>query len=95
MSMSTYVTGFVLPNDETYKKHVKVLEACLEADIEKLPEETAKYFDCSYPSKRLIEEKLTIEIPIHENNIEAEDRLEILVSEIPKGVHKIRFTNSY
>ena len=34
--MSTYVIGFVSDNDETYKKHAKVLLACLEAGIKKL-----------------------------------------------------------
>lgn len=93
--MSTKVIGFVSPDDETYQKHVKVLKACLDAEIEKLPKETAEYFDSEYPDECLIEEKLEIEIPVQEYSAEAEEGFEILVSKIPKGVHKIRFVNSW
>ena len=63
MSMSTHVIGLRTDKDETYKKHLKVLNACIEADIEKLPAETAKYFDSEYPEKYLAEEALEVEIP--------------------------------
>jgi hypothetical protein len=95
MGMSTNIKGFVSPDDPTYKKHVKVLIACMEADIDELPKETAEYFGEKYPAEYLIEEKLEVSIPAKEYSAEMEDGYEIIVSEIPEGVHKIRFYNSY
>lgn len=95
MGMSTYITGFVSPENETYKKHSKVLLACLDADIEKLPKETAEYFGSGYPEKYLLEEKLSIQIPKHKYCEDMTQGFEIIVSEIPEGTYKIRFTNSW
>ena len=95
MGMSTRVVGFISPNNETYKKHAKVLEACIEAGIEKLPKETAEYFGDNYPEKYLLEGKLQVDVPKHEYSADMTEGFEIIVSEIPKGVHKIRFTNSW
>ena len=95
MGMSTNVKGFVSPDDPTYKKHVKVLIACSEAGIKEMPRETAEYFGDSYPEKYLIEEKLEVNVPATEYSGDMEDGYEIIVSEIPEGVHKIRFYNSY
>lgn len=97
MSMSTNVQAFISDKDETYKKHKKVLLACVEAEIKELPKETAKYFGSKYPEKYLLEEKLTIQIPVHkyEDNEMASQGYEIFVSEIPKGTCKIRFSNSW
>lgn len=44
MGMSTHVKGFVSTENENYKKHSKVLIACIEAGISELPKETAEYF---------------------------------------------------
>lgn len=95
MSMSTNVVGFVSTENITYQKHAKVLEACIEAGISELPKETAEFFNSKYPEKYLLEEKLQINLPIKEYNIEYSSGFEIIVSEIPKEVYKIRFTNSY
>jgi hypothetical protein len=96
MGMSTYVTGFVSPNNETYKKHCKVLRACIDAGIYELPSETADYFGSKYPSEDLFEEKLEVSLPIHEwNDGDMCEGFEISVSEIPEGVEIIRFVNSY
>lgn len=95
MGMSTCITGFVSPENETYKKHSKVLLACLDADIKELPKETAEYFGSKYPEKYLLEEKLSTKIPKHEYSEDMTQGFEIIVSEIPKGVYKIRFTNSW
>ena len=48
MGMSTRITGFVSPENENYKKHAKVLNACIEAGISELPKETAEYFGSKY-----------------------------------------------
>lgn len=95
MGMSTHIVGFVSEDDETYKKHSKVLIACNEAGINELPKETAKYFDSKYPSLSLLDDKLEVKIPQHEYSADMTEGFEIIVSEIPKGVHKIRFTNSW
>jgi hypothetical protein len=95
MAMTTNVTGFVSPEDENYKKHSKVLIACIEAGVSKLPIETAAYFGSEYPGKYLLDEKLEIKIPYKEWNDDTSEGFEIIVSEIPEGVYKIRFANSW
>jgi len=95
MGMSTHVQGFVSPEDETYIKQSKVLLACIDAGIKKLPEETAKYFGNDYPEEYLLEQRLEVKIPIHEFSNSHSQGYELIVSEIPKGVHKIRFINSW
>lgn len=95
MGMSTSIKGFVSPYNEKYKKHSKVLIACIEANIEELPKETAEYFGSKYPNSYLLEEKLQIDIPSHDYKEEMSSGFEIILSEIPEGVHKIRFSNSW
>lgn len=95
MGMSTNITGFVSPENENYKKHCKVLTACIEAGIEELPKETAEYFGSKYPEEELFEEKLQTEMPVKEWGNDYSSGFEIIISEIPEGVHKIRFSNSW
>jgi hypothetical protein len=95
MEMSSKVLGFVSADNETYKKHTKVLIACYEAKIKELPKETAKYFGSKFPEIYLLDEKLQTKIPTHKFQAEMQEGFEIIVSEIPEGVHKIRFVNSY
>jgi hypothetical protein len=95
MGMSTHIIGFVSSENENYKKHAKVLNACIEAGISKLPKETAEYFGSKYPDKYLLEEKLEIKIPKHKYFENDEEGFEIIISEIPDGVHKIRFVNTW
>ena len=93
--MSTRVEGFIPPNDPLYKKHAAVLKACLEAEIEELPKETAEYFETKYPDPCLFEEKLTVELPIKDWSDESSEGFELFVKDIPAGVEKIRFSNSW
>lgn len=95
MGMSTRVIGLVSENDPTYKKHAKVLIACIEAGVKELPKETAEYFGSSYPERYLLVEKLTVEIPKRKYNADMEEGLEIVVRDIPAGVEVIRFVNSW
>lgn len=95
MSMSTSIKGFVSADNDSYKKHSKVLIACIEAGIEELPKETAEYFGSKYPEKYLLEEKLQTKIKTHLWSNDSAQGFEIIVSEIPEGVHKIRFYNSW
>ena len=95
MSMSTRITGFVSPENDNYKKHSRVLIACIDAGIKELPKETAEYFGSKYPEQYLLEEKLEISVPKHKYGEDMSEGFEIIVSEIPEGVHKIRFVNSW
>lgn len=76
-------------------KHARVLVACIDAGIEKLPRETAEYFGRKEPAEYLLDEKLEIDIPTHEYLTNAIVGYEVIISEIPTGVYKIRFYNSY
>jgi len=89
--MSIYLKGYISENNEDYQKHKAVLEACENAGIEKLPEETAKFFGSEYVESYLLEEKLETEIIKHEYNTDDSVGFEVFMSEIPKEVHKLRF----
>jgi len=95
MGMSTRVIALISPDNDLYQKHLKVLRACIDAEIEELPRETAEYFGSECPEEYLAEEKLETSIPATEYDVDMEEGYEIIVSEIPKGVHTIRFVNSY
>ena len=95
MGMSTSVIGFISEDDATYQKHAKVLVACHEAGIKQLPIETAEYFGSKYPETYLLEDKLEVKIIAHEYLEGMREGFEVIVDEIPKGVYKIRFVNSY
>ncbi len=88
MGMVKKVRGFVLKENETHKKQVKVLEACIDAGISELPKETAEYFGGKYPEKHLIEEKTGIELITHNYERELERGYEIIMSEHPDYVYK-------
>jgi len=95
MGMSSRVIGFVSEDNENYKKHSRVLLACIDADIEELPKETAEFFGSKYPENYLLEEKLETAIPFHDYTADMKEGFEIILSEIPKDVYKIRFVNSW
>lgn len=67
MGMSTYVQGFVSKENETYKKHEKVLLACNDAGVS-LPKETAEYFGTDESENYVLEEFLERTITQHEWN---------------------------
>lgn len=96
--MSTHVQAFIPDTDETYQKHKKVLLACLEADVD-LPKATAEYFGSEYPEEYLLDEKLEINLEAGKHYKEYDDDAssgyEIFIKDLPKGVHKIRFYNSW
>ena len=95
MSMSTHVTGYISEDSEEYQKHKRILLMCDKEGVS-LPKETHDYFgDETNNVEMLLEEKLECEIPKHEFNRDMDQGFEVFISEIPKGVHKIRFVNSY
>lgn len=96
MSMSTHIKGFRSADNPEYKKHAAVLKACADANIEWLPKETAKYFGTNRPDLCYLEESLEVDIPkVEWSDGDMRGGFEILVNQIPGGVEKIRFYNSF
>lgn len=97
MGMSTWVIGLRTDQNPEYQKQVRVVEACKDAGIEKLPPETAKYFNQDYhPADVDVEDALLVKIPTKEwSDGDMSEGYEISVADIPSGVVKIRFVNSY
>lgn len=99
MSMSTYIQAFIPDTDPTYQKHKKVLLACIDAGIEELPKETSQYFGYKTPEREALEEKLKVELRegVHykDYNEDMSQGFEIELKDIPQGVTKLRFVNSY
>lgn len=91
MSASMSVLGLRTKEDPTYKKNLKVLIACVEAGVKKLPEEVAEYFDSEYAEMCLAEEVLTMKLPLNKWRDKYYGGYELKVSEIPEGVETIRF----
>ena len=87
-----------------HDSHVKVLQFCREQKVS-LPVETAAYFgdesegiDPNCISDNEVEELLETDIKCcvtKDTSVEMQERWEIDVSKIPRGVTRIRFTNSY
>lgn len=98
MSMSTYIQAFIPEDSELYQKHRAVLLACMNAVVS-LPQETAEYFGSKEAYESLLEEKLTIELKEGTHYKEWRDSsssgFEIEIKDIPKGVSKLRFANSW
>lgn len=93
--MSTNVTAFTASNNPEYVKHAKVLQVCLDAGLSKLPPETAEYFGSEYVEAYLLEDRLRTKILVHEWSADSQEGFELYVKDIPAGVEKIRFYNSY
>ena len=91
MSASISVQGFRSPLDLEHQKHIKVLQFCKEMKVS-LPEETAKYFgddismDCIDPDDLLV-----VKIPFHTERGKYSYKYEVILGEIPDGIHKIGF----
>ena len=87
--MSSYVSGYRSPNDPQYKKMLKVKHACEEAGLD-LPKEVEDYF----PDEE-DDSPLKVEIPCEKSQDDASDIFTVFVKDIPKGVERITFRNSY
>ena len=95
MSMSTTITGYRNPDSREHQAHLKVLEACREGEIS-LPHETALYFDSQTPVNVDPDEVLEVNISFHKvHPHDMAEGYEVVLSELPPGVNKIRFTNSW
>ena len=98
MGMSTGIQAFIPDTDVDYQKHKKILLACMEADVS-LPKETAIYFGEDYPTNYLLEQKLSVKLKqgVHYKDWsnETSEGFEVDLLELPKGVTKLRFSNSW
>jgi len=101
MGMSTRIEAFIPDTDLEYQKHKKVFLACHEADVE-LPKQTAEYFggdEGDWPELEMLDEKLEIRLieGVHYTEYRGDmiEGFEVDINKLPKGVSKIRFTNSY
>jgi hypothetical protein len=94
MGMSTYAYGYRNPDDNTYQKHLRILRVCQEEGIS-LPVETNDFFGDINPICLNGDEPLRVEIPVHESTLRSSVGYEVILSELPPGIHKIRFENSW
>ena len=95
MGMTTYVVGVRDETSELYVKHRKVLEACADAGIRKLPTETALFFGDETVCMSLLSDKMEVKLPFTEKQDDSRMFYEVDIDSIPKDVKKIRFVNSY
>ena len=91
MSVNLSYDGLKSSDTELYRKHSNVLKACIEANISKLPKETSEFFNATHPDIYLLEEKLTIELPVTKFNDECRQGYKLKVNDIPKECDTIRF----
>ena len=98
MGMSTHIAAYTPDTDVDFQKHKKILLMCLEAKVS-LPKETALYFGEESPSEYLLDEKLSIDLKedVHykEWSDESSQGYELDLTQLPKGVTKLRFFNSW
>jgi hypothetical protein len=95
MGMSSYVVGFV-PPDEKFKKMKKVYDMCVEAEVT-IPDDVEKFFDWEPPSDNGVSvniDKYVDEAAPHDCAEGWTIDLARLAREMPH-VKKIQFVNSY
>jgi len=94
MGRTTHIQAYISPDCPKYKKHASVLKACVEAEVS-LPKETAEYFGYEEANLCFLDEKLELKIPKHEWSDEYSQGYEIFIKDLPEGVYKIRFSESW
>jgi len=93
MSTDFTVKGYRSAEDPVFKKHLRLLQICIEENVS-LPQETAAYFsgDDRRPEGIDPDEVLSFKVPFQEvNPIEGTWGYEVALSSLPKGTEKIRF----
>jgi len=90
--MSTHIIGLISSDNELYQKHLKVLKVCRDASVS-IPKETYNYFSGDYEG--IEDQKLEVELKKYTYETDMTSGYEIIVSEIPEGVERIRFTNTW
>lgn len=94
MSMLTRIQAFIPDTDPEYQKHKKIFDLCEESEVS-LPKETAEYFKgWDRPEQKLLVE-LIKNVHYTTYNKDMCEGFEVKLSNLPTGVTKIRFFNSY
>ena len=99
MGISTHIKAFIPDTNPDYQRHRKVALACIEAGVS-LPSETKQYFNHNaLPTHDMLDGKLEIELikDIHYEDWadESSQGFEVDLTNLPKGVTKLRFYNSW
>lgn len=94
MSTSIQVIGYI-SEDDTYKKYAKILRACEEAGMKKIPSEVEEYFQTNYPELSALDEKLQVDIPKEDGEDDCTNFIDINIADIPKDVVRIRVIVGY
>lgn len=95
MGMSTHVNGIRERTPELIRKR-KAVEALVAAG-EPVPDSLLKFFGDHSPESILKDSGagLEVNIPWSEGQDDSSQWIEVAVKDIPKGVERIRFTNSW
>ncbi len=91
MGMSTFVIGFV-PPDDRWRKMKAIYDACIEAEVD-IPKEVEEFFGGGEPDPAGMEQSLSKLLREWSNDGGAGYELD--VADIPKNVKTIRFYNSW
>ena len=89
MGMSTHVVGF-RPPDEKWYQMKSIWDACVEASIS-VPDEVLVFFCDNDPEDAGIE----VELKLEPYTGKGEEGYDVILSEVPKSVDRIRFYNSW
>ena len=96
MGMSTYVVGFI-PPDERWLKMAAAWEACRAAHIDP-PEEVLRLFEdeAPDPSGKTVDMHAGVHPAVKEwGDGDMRQGLEVDLSQLPPGMTSLRFINSY
>lgn len=93
MGMSTYVKGFMAP-DETWNLMKAIWDACNAAGV-RTPDPVLKFFGYDYPFGQGKEVDLQKTDCCKKYSAESTSGFEIDVTKLPEGVKIVRFYNSW
>ncbi len=92
MSMSTYVYG-LREADDRHRKLLAIKRACEDAGIE-YPPEVARYF-VNGKHDTTGDYALAVEVPVEEINDDTRTHYIVDLQQLPPGIRRLRFTNSW
>ena len=89
MGMSTHVVGIRLP-DKKWKAMKEIWDKCEEHGVDP-PKEVGEFFDWEPPDERGV----VVDVKGEEWSGEMCSGYEVKIGDLPKGIHVIRFFNSW
>ena len=97
MSMSTYVHGFIPPDDK-FQKMLEVYAACKEAGVD-VPDKVYNFFNGEPPDpagvKITLSDTKKFKDAVYEYHDEMQQGYEVDLTKLPKDIKVIRFVNSW